>query len=318
MKKFTCIGCCLIFLFFIGGCTCFMAFYNENHPSGMNKYYNLIEPTGILESKYMQLGSHNVKTYEEDAEGTLLKYKVWYPEDMINQNTTFPVIISNNGTGWGVSKYPEWFNHMASWGFIVVGNEEGTSWNGNSAEESLNWILRQDSLANSIFYNHINKEKIGTIGHSQGGTGVVNSITVQPSAKMYKTAVMLASTFDGYSSFLRWESDASKIKVPTLILVAKDDGLTPPKDLYNLYNAIPNNVFKVMGRRLNVGHGDMLVFADGYVTAWMLWQLQDNDDAGKAFIGKSPELSKNKDFIEVRTSETAITHLKMRYPREGI
>jgi fermentation-respiration switch protein FrsA (DUF1100 family) len=241
-------------------------------------------------------------TYEEPVEGSLVKYQVWYPADMKGTGARYPVIVSNNGTGWPATKYTQWFRHMASWGFIVVGNEEGTSWNGKSAEQTLTWLLSSERSPNSIFHNHVDRSKIGLIGHSQGGTGVVNAATVQPSASLYKTAVMLSSTHDGYNSFLRWTSDASKLSIPTLLLVAKNDGLTPPEALEKIYDAIPRTVFKAKGRRIEGGHGDMLVAADGYVTAWMMWQLKGDKNASNAFVGANPELATNKTFIDVEIS----------------
>ena len=48
-----------------------------------------------------------------------------------------------------------------------------------------------------------------------------------------------------------------------------------------------------MARRNDCDHGEMLYFADGYVTAWFMWQLQGDEKAAQAFIGDSPELMNN-------------------------
>ncbi|MCM1484286.1 MAG: hypothetical protein NC043_08105 [Muribaculaceae bacterium] len=218
---------------------------------------------------------------------------------MTSSAAKYPLIISNNGTGWGASKYQEWFRHMAGWGVIVVGNEEPTTWDGKATQTSLEWILSLDADPASLFHNHIDRARIATIGHSQGGTGVINSVTAIAAHDIFKTAVILASSFNGYSSFLKWDCDASKIRIPTLILAAKEDALTPEADLRKLYGAIPDSTFAVMGRRLNCGHGDMLVFADGYVTAWMMWQLKGDSIAARAFIGPEPELASDSCFIDV-------------------
>jgi len=258
------------------GCGKLWEAYNANHPSGSNKYYELMTGLSPQESIYMKLGSHEVKTYEEQAGGSLGMFRMWYPADVETPNKVFPVIVSNNGTGWPATKYPEWFRHMASWGFIVVGNDEGTSWNGNSAEATLQWLIALNSKKGSAIYQHADLQNVGTVGHSQGGTGVENAITVQQSAKMYKAAVMLASTYNGHNVFLRWDADASKINIPMMVLVANSDGLTPLKDYNTLWNALPSNIIKVAARRNDCGHGDMLVYGDGYVTAWFLWHLQGN------------------------------------------
>ena len=277
-------------------CASFWEHYNATHPNGNNKYYEMITQLSPKEAEYMKLGQYTPKSYEASASGSLGKFTVWYPSDMETSKTQYPIIISNNGTGTPASKYQEWFRRMASWGFIVVGNEEPTSWNGNSAQASLDWILKQNTSPSSIFYRHLDTANIGTVGHSQGGTGVENAITVQPSAKMYKAAVMLASTYNGKNNFLRWEADASKIKAPIMILVADTDGLTPLKDYNSLWKALPNNIIKVAGRRLYCGHGEMLVYVDGYVTAWFFWHLKGDTKARTAIM----ELKSNKTYKEVR------------------
>ena len=44
----------------------------------------------------------------------------------------------------------------------------------------------------------------------------------------------------------------------------------------------------------------MLYSADGYVTAWFMWQLQNDPNAAKAFTGDTPELANNELYQEQR------------------
>ena len=53
------------------------------------------------------------------------------------------------------------------------------------------------------------------------------------------------------------------------------------------------NVPKAMARRSKAEHQDTASVADGYVTAWFMWQLQNDTEAAKAFIGEDPELLRN-------------------------
>ena len=58
-------------------------------------------------------------------------------------------------------------------------------------------------------------------------------------------------------------------------------------------------MFKVRGRITGAEHGDMLVLSDGYMTAWMLYQLQGNEEAGSAFIGVDAEILHNEGWQDV-------------------
>ena len=66
----------------------------------------------------------------------------------------------------------------------------------------------------------------------------------------------------------------------------------PIEKMIEMYNKIPSD--KVMMRKTGYEHGEMLYVADGYVTAWLMWQLQNDNDAAKAFTGDTPEIMNNK------------------------
>ncbi|MBR5111580.1 MAG: hypothetical protein IK099_15485 [Clostridia bacterium] len=46
-------------------------------------------------------------------------------------------------------------------------------------------------------------------------------------------------------------------------------------------------------RRADTPHGEVLYSVDGYVTAWFMWQLQNDEEAALAFIGENPEIATN-------------------------
>ena len=54
----------------------------------------------------------------------------------------------------------------------------------------------------------------------------------------------------------------------------------------------------------------MLFRSDGYVTAWFMWKLQDDEEASKAFIGDNPEILNNKFYqdqkITLNINETLL------------
>ena len=54
-----------------------------------------------------------------------------------------------------------------------------------------------------------------------------------------------------------------------------------------------------MARKKGCEHGQMLYSADGYVTAWFLWQLKSDQNAAKAFVGSDAEIKSNKLYQDV-------------------
>ncbi len=67
-------------------------------------------------------------------------------------------------------------------------------------------------------------------------------------------------------------------------------------------NDITADVFKVRGRITGAEHGDMLKLSDGYMTTWMLYQLQGNEEAGTAFLGDNAEILHNTGWQDVEKS----------------
>lgn len=268
-------------------------------------YTETVKTGGDIESTYLRNGSHSVSYFEQKVNEDFEKYEVWYPEDMKSTDGTYPLIVVLNGTGVKASKYKAQFKHFASWGFIVIGTEESESWDGVAAESSLAFMLEQNEDSSSIFYHKIDTSNIGAVGHSQGGAGVFNAITEHEHSSMYKTAVPVSPTNEQQAISLGWHYDLSKINIPVFLLAGtKGDFemkmVLPDDAMIEMYNKI--TAPKAMARKADCEHGDMLYSADGYVTAWFMWQLKGDEEAAKAFIGDNAELFGNTLYQDQRSN----------------
>lgn len=278
-------------------------------PAVPDDYTKTVQTGGELEAGYLAMGSHEVGYYESGSLNSFKKYEIYYPLD-IARSGPLPVVVFVNGTGVKGSKYPALQKHMASWGFITIATEEEYAWNGFSAEMCVRYLTVLNSYQaegeENLFYGKIDLERIGITGHSQGGTGVINAITDQRNADRYKAAVILSSGGNkALSQALMWDYDETKIHAPTLMMAATGDadiGLVPLEDMQALFANIPDSVLKVMARRKDIGHGEMLYYADGYVTAWFMWLLQGDEKAKGAFVGENPELLRNPMYQDQRIS----------------
>lgn len=59
------------------------------------------------------------------------------------------------------------FEHLASWGFIVVGNTDRNTGLGYSAEWGLELMDKLAADRKSVFFQKIDEENLGIGGHSQ-------------------------------------------------------------------------------------------------------------------------------------------------------
>ena len=272
------------------------------------KYTDSVVTGGKIEAEYLKNGTYDVEYLEVGVPQNFKKYEIWYPAELLNSNKKFPVIIVSNGTGVKASKAKAMFEHFASWGFITVGTEEEYSWNGFSAEMSLNYLLKCNDDSESIFYQKIDTDNIGSVGHSQGGVGAINAVTDTKHSSVYKTVVAESPANIELAESLEWNSDISKVNIPILLVAGtgKVDSQTiiPIDKLNEMYDLVTQSPIKVMARRNGLDHGEILYSVDGYVTAWFMWQLQGDNEAAKAFIGDAPELNNNDLYVDIRIDIT--------------
>ena len=276
-------------------------FWLSKQPSVPNNYTETVRTGGDMEEKYLAMGEHAVSYFESAAMMSFKKYEIYYPSDINNFANPLPAVIFVNGTGITGSKYPALQKHLASWGFITIATEEEHAWNGFSAEMSVRYLEMLNTYEgelngqDNIFRGKIDTDRIGITGHSQGGFGVVNAITTQRHSDNYKAAVILSSNAQTNAG-LQWEADATKIHAPALMIGSTGDAdalLASLDSLQTLYIQIPAHNTKVLARRNDADHGQMLYYADGYVTAWFMWLLQDDTEAANAFVGEHAELFNN-------------------------
>ena len=103
-----------------------------------------------------------------------------------------------------------------------------------------------------------------------------------------------------------WEADPSLIQAPTMLLSSTgvfDAAVASMESLQTVYDNIPDDVAKVLAKRTGGDHGKMLYCGDCYVTAWFLYWLKNDADAGKAFFGENAEIVSNGNWQDVRISK---------------
>lgn len=288
----------IIVLILIVGISILLKFLGSR-PVVPANYTQDTETGGPIEAKYMATGSHEVSTYEEPVLQGFSKYTIDYPTELETTDEKYPVIVVCNGSGTPISKYLSVPEHFASWGFIVIGTEEEYDWSGFSAEMCIRHLQKlndSESIGENknIFYQKVDFDNVGIVGHSQGGVGVLNAITAQKHADIYKTAVSLSPTNKELAHNLEWDYDAALVDTPILLIAGaggEDDWVITGEQLQSIYSDIDRN--KVMLRRKDTPHNETLYAANGYVTAWFIWHLQDDDEAAKAFAGDNAEIYMN-------------------------
>ena len=268
-------------------------------PMVPEKYIAEVTTGGDVEEKYMAAGSYEIGYFEADyAENAdIKKIEIWYPKELETSGEKYPVVVFVNGTGVAASRYKPVFEHLASWGFIAIGNEDPSTWEGKKADATLSWLLAANEDETSIFYHRVDTNIIGITGHSQGGVGVFHAINETEHKELHKCAVSLSPTQEDMAEALKMPYDSSKTAIPVMILAGAPNDVISLEGLNDMVKKISAGV--VAARRSNTDHGQMLYSGDGYVTAWFMWQLQGDETAAAAFLGENAEILHNANWQDV-------------------
>lgn len=282
-----------------------------NKPYLSDTYYQDFKSDFPLELKYAQCGTYAVsKVVIKTGNKSIGNITVFYPTELETSDRTWPLILNVNASNTRVRNTVPFFERLASWGFIVVGNDDPQAGTGETASATLDIVLQVDE--SNVLHGKIDRENMAVIGYSQGGAGAINAATKFDNSSLYKTMFTGSAAFRMLSAGMGWDYDVSQITIPYFMCAgtgSSDDsgnyeegqytGISPLFSQEENYNGITADVFKVRGRIIGAEHGEVLQYSDGYMTAWILWQLQGNEEAGTVFLGEDAEILQNTGWQDV-------------------
>jgi hypothetical protein len=107
------------------------------------------------------------QTVTENNVGPGMAYTMFRPMMLTQRH---PVITWGNGTGTTPSVYKALLNMYASHGFIVIASNSMNVAQGTPPPmlDGVTWVLEQDMMQGSALYQHVDRDRIGATGHSQG------------------------------------------------------------------------------------------------------------------------------------------------------
>ena len=282
-----------------------------------DNYYTAFESDSALEKKYAGLGEYEVKELEFDSENKSIdKIRVWYPNEA--EDRQYPVIVIVNASNTAALNLKPAYARLASWGFIVVGNDDRQTGTGKTASETLDYVLNLNKDKNSELFGKINEEHIGCVGYSQGGAGAINAVTKFENSDKFTALFTGSASYALLSQNMGWGYDVSQINIPYFMTAGTgntddnggsihDDknlaGIAPLASLVENYDGITADVFKLRARVTGAEHQDMLHLTDGYMTAWMLYHLQGDTEAASVFVGENADILTNNGWQDVEKNK---------------
>ena len=263
-------------------------------------YVNNDENT--LEKKYGEKGSYSYGTYEVLCDPNLDKclkngffnYKIYYPLELTHNDKKYPLIVFSNALNYGYYYITPLLEHLASWGFVVIANDEGKSYLSIGIRESLRYMIQLNNDTNSIFFDKIDMDNIGFSGHSAGASGVLyyTNFECQDELKNLKIKSLFPScinTLEMIQKYFGISIDFTKVNIPYIFLTSSEQELDQISDANftekYLYK-FRNNEYQFIARKRSTMHHNFYWNSVGYQTAWFLYTLANNEEAKTIFEPK--------------------------------
>lgn len=207
-----------------------------------------------------------------------------------------PVVVWANGSGMATSAYDYFLRHLASWGFLVVSSDDGSTGDGVSATDAANYVISQAESTSSPWHDTVDTQHIGVAGHSQGGGAVMGLFARQTPPFSAYLPVHPSPSYFCYAACDYKPGDlAGAAKGAILYLQSADDG--GAGDTENYYNQTPDTATKAFGVLAHALHSEIMgkpqcgagcitgVYGYlGYSTAWFLWQLKGDTQLRSVFM----------------------------------
>ena len=266
--------------------------YCSVFPAVSRSYNSKTYPCPV-EQKYHENGPYQVTVHSIDD------IHVFVPDTI--HNAPLPTVVMVNGTGLKALHYRPVFEHLASWGFVVIGNDDSNAWNGRSALVSLDKAIFQNSIVSSPLYQRIDLDRIGVVGHSQGAMGAINAATEDSRLKVLYAASCPQKSL---AKKLGWSYSMKTISIPTMLVAGTgwiDRHISPLESLLHLAEELPVTTPMLLARLKGVEHRFVLHEGDAYMTAWLHHYLTDDVDAAAALTNNNSEIFNNPRWQDVNT-----------------
>ncbi len=266
-------------------------------------------------------------------------YVVYYPTDVDAAGAKHPIVTWGNGTGATPGQYSVLLGHLASWGFVVVASTSPSTGTGAEMLAGEDYLVAADADARSPFYGRLDLDHIGAVGHSQGADGAAQALLAADapgSAHRFITTLLpIELPAQEWTCFGSTDPscppaesfDSKDLVSGSVFFVdgSKDTVIAPPtqaagtsgeQSVQAYYDATPSQTPRAKGTLRGADHNDIQDHCTpgfgcagvgptgylGYVTAWLLYELEGNFRARSVFAGAAPEIDRDPGWEDLNQS----------------
>lgn len=243
------------------------------------------------------------------SDKTLATHTVFRPSDLspFGEKAKLPIVVWGNGacanSPW---EHVKFLSEVASHGFLVIAigpmpaeGQRGAAGGPTKSAlllDAINWAIAQNSDKSSRYYQKLDTSKIAAAGMSCGG---LQALEIAPDPRISTLVVcnsgILGNPGSGIGGMPKLTKDhLAKLHTPTIYILGgeKDIAYKNGMDDFSRIDKLP-----IVAANLNVGHGGTYSKPHGgefakVAAAWLQWQLKDDTEAAKMFVGDRCGLAK--------------------------
>lgn len=208
-----------------------------------------------------------------------------HPTDLAGDGVRNPIVTWGNGSGGTCAQAGDQIlDHLASWGYVTVCAETPTSGTGQEVWAATQYMIAQDTTPSSDFHQQLDTANIAAAGHSQGATGAAQATILSGGAISSTVAIALPNADLHFPPTSVPEFD--QIDTPTFLLAAQSDIFAWEWYQQTYFAELAGPAYKAT--RAGTDHITVVEQSLGYVTAWLRYTLDDDQNARIAFVDPPP------------------------------
>jgi hypothetical protein len=208
-------------------------------------------------------------------------YTVFYPGCMA-EGEKFPLLTWANGTCAMPEGYGPLLRMVASYGYIVVAANTVQTGSGAQQRKAIDFMLAENAKMGSKYFGHVDADKIGAFGHSQGGG---STVAAADDARV-KTVVIFNGGTSASKPYLAISGDND---IAGAIGGFKNAVMAAQRPAaYLWYHQIPASVNGSTTGATAPGHLTLMMEPErvtGVTTAWFDMMLKEKPEAKTMFVG---------------------------------
>jgi hypothetical protein len=213
-------------------------------------------------------------------------FTVFYP-GVMPEGEKFPLITWGNGTCAMPEGYGPLLRYVASFGYIIVAANNREVGDGAPMLKGIDFMLAENEKPESKYYHKIDTDKIGSMGHSQGGGATISAA----SDPRVKAVIIWNGGSSASKPFLAVSGDRD---LGGTVAQMRNAAMAAPRPAaFIWYHQIPAEVNGSTTGQLAPGHLTLMMEPERVVepaVAWWDLILKGKTEAKPMFVGPDCKL----------------------------